>query len=207
MRILVVADVPSKSLWDYFEPAKLKGIDLILSAGDLPASYLSFLVTFASCPVLYVRGNHDSKYDAAPPEGCICIDDRIYCYQGIRILGLGGSMHYNSPVCQYTEKEMKKRVRKLRFQLLRRKGFDILLTHAPAYGVNDGTDLPHKGFQVFCDLLDRYSPGYMVHGHTHMNYGYRIPRISRYRDTVVVNAYEKYVFEYDDEKLKSSLPV
>ena len=35
MKILVLADVESKYLWDYFEKEKLEGIDLILSAGDL----------------------------------------------------------------------------------------------------------------------------------------------------------------------------
>ena len=34
MKILVLADVESKYLWDYFEKEKLEGIDLILSAGD-----------------------------------------------------------------------------------------------------------------------------------------------------------------------------
>lgn len=41
MKILVVGDVPSKSLWDFYDESKLKGIDLILSSGDLPAEYLS----------------------------------------------------------------------------------------------------------------------------------------------------------------------
>ena len=39
MKILVLADVESKYLWDYFEKEKLEGIDLILSAGDLKDVY------------------------------------------------------------------------------------------------------------------------------------------------------------------------
>lgn len=46
MKILVLADVESKYLWDYFEKEKLEGIDLILSAGDLKPQYLSFLASF-----------------------------------------------------------------------------------------------------------------------------------------------------------------
>ena len=69
MKILVLADVESKYLWDYFEKSKLEGIDLIISCGDLKASYLSFLATLSSVPVLYVHGNHDSKYETNPPEG------------------------------------------------------------------------------------------------------------------------------------------
>ena len=96
MNILLLADEPSKSLWDFYDETKLKGVDLILSAGDLPPAYLSFLVTFSNCPLLYVHGNHDDIYDVKPPEGCICIDDQIYVHEGIRILGLGGSMRYNN---------------------------------------------------------------------------------------------------------------
>lgn len=62
MKILVIADVESKYLWDYFEKSKVEGIDLIISCGDLDPRYLSFLVTLANAPVLYVHGNHDKKY-------------------------------------------------------------------------------------------------------------------------------------------------
>ena len=94
MKILAIADVESKYLWDYFEKSKLEGIDLIISCGDLDPRYLSFLATFTSAPVLYVHGNHDDKYERIPPEGCICIDDKIYVHEGIRILGLGGCLPY-----------------------------------------------------------------------------------------------------------------
>ena len=55
MRILAIADEESKYLWDYFQKEKLEGIDLILSSGDLNPNYLSFLATFTTAPVLYVR--------------------------------------------------------------------------------------------------------------------------------------------------------
>lgn len=82
MRILAIADEESPYLWDYFEKSKLEGIDLIISCGDLAPEYLSFLATFTSAPVLYVHGNHDTKYDEHPPSGCISIEDQIYVYQG-----------------------------------------------------------------------------------------------------------------------------
>ncbi len=78
MRILAIADEESKYLWDYFQKEKLEGIDLILSSGSLNPNYLSFLATFTTAPVLYVRGNHDDKYEKTPPDGCICIEDQIY---------------------------------------------------------------------------------------------------------------------------------
>lgn len=205
MRILAIADEESKYLWDFFEKKKLEGIDLILSSGDLNPHYLSFLATFTSAPVLYVHGNHDDKYERIPPDGCICIEDQIYVHEGIRILGLGGSMRYHTGSHQYTEKEMQKRVNKLRLQLFRRKGFDILLTHAPAYQLNDGRDLPHQGFQVFNTLMDKYHPRFFIHGHVHMSYGRQHKRYDQYGETHVVNAYERCVFDFDDENLKEHL--
>lgn len=37
--------------------------------GDLKAEYLEFLVTMGKSPVLYVPGNHDSRYVERPPRG------------------------------------------------------------------------------------------------------------------------------------------
>ena len=91
MKILTVSDEECPFLWDYYVPGKLDGYDLIISCGDLNAKYLSFLVSMAKCPVLYVHGNHDTGYKHHPPEGCECIEDRIVNYRGLRILGLGSS--------------------------------------------------------------------------------------------------------------------
>jgi len=197
MRILMVADEPCKAYWDYYDETKLKGIDLILSAGDLPPEYLSFLETFTNVPLLYVHGNHDTKYDRRPPEGCICIDDKIYVYKGVRIMGLGGSMRYNDSNYMYTEKEMKARVRKMRFSLMMHRGIDILLTHAPAKGVGDEEDLPHQGFQCFNDLMSRYKPAYMVHGHVHKSYVHNFERTRQVGSTTVINAYERYLLDFE----------
>ena len=196
MKILTVADVPCKALWDYFDQSRLDDIDLILSAGDLPATYLSFLVTFAHCPVLYVRGNHDDRDAVNPPGGCVCVGDTVYTYQGIRILGLGGSMRYRPGVNQFTDAQMNRRIRKLRLKLLMSRGFDILLTHAPGKGLDDQEDLPHRGFEAFPALIEKYRPKYMVHGHVHMNYGYNLPREMAVGETKIINAYERYSFEY-----------
>lgn len=196
MKILVLADEESKFLWDFFEPSKLDQIDLIISCGDLKPAYLSFLATYTHAPVLYIHGNHDGCYRQTPPEGCICIDNDLVVYHGIRILGLGGSLLYNYGSFQYTQKEMFQRVRKLRGKIKKHNGFDLLITHAPAYRINDTDDLPHTGFSAFVDLMDNYAPSYMIHGHIHLNYNWRNQRISSYKDTTIINAYERHIFEY-----------
>ena len=197
MNILVIGDEESKYLWDYFDKSKLEGVDLILSSGDLSPHYLSFLATFTHAPVLYIHGNHDRCYSSTPPTGCICIEDSIYTYNGIRILGLGGSMRYNSNEYQFSNRQMQKRINKLRFQLWRNKGFDILLTHSPAYHINDAEDLPHVGFTSFVTLLEKYSPKYFIHGHVHATYGGNYKRRSTYNNTLIINSYERYIFHYE----------
>ena len=151
MKILLLADQAEPTLWEHLDKRKLEGVELVLACGDLPASYLSFLTCFTAAPILYIRGNHDDRYAQNPPEGCLCIEDQVVTVGGLRILGLGGSMRYNRGVNQYTEKQMRQRVQKLRFKLWRSGGIDILMTHSPARSLGDDTDLAHTGFKTFLD--------------------------------------------------------
>lgn len=198
MKILTISDEECAALWEHYVPGRLKGYDLIISCGDLNAGYLSFLVTMARCPVLYVHGNHDGSYSSRPPEGCDCIDDQFVVYNGIRILGLGGCRKYHPGPHQYTEAQMRRRIFRLKYQLWRHKGVDIVVTHAPPEGLGDDDDPAHKGFAALRDLLDRYHPKYLLHGHVHMRYGMNIPRIREYEGTTLINSTERYAFEIPD---------
>lgn len=195
MKILTVSDEECPALWDHYMPGRLAEYDLIISCGDLKADYLSFLVTMAKCPLLYVHGNHDTGYDTRPPLGCDCIDDKLVIYNGIRILGLGGCRRYHPGKYQYSEKEMRKRIAKLRFCLWRAGGVDVVVTHAPPKGYGDSEDIAHWGFEALRELLDKYRPKYLLHGHVHMTYGHDVARTQTCGDTVVVNTYERYVLE------------
>ncbi len=194
MKILLVSDKENDFIWDHFDPERFKDVELIISCGDLQSSYLSFLVTMISKPLFYVHGNHDTTYLHHPPEGCDPIDDMIVEFGGYRFLGLGGSMKYSNRAHQYTDKEMEKRVRKLRRQIRKHKGFDILVTHAPPFGIGDGKDLCHQGFKTFNHLLDKYQPKFMLHGHMHLNYG-RQQRIYTYNKTTIVNGFGYYILD------------
>ena len=199
MKILTVSDEECPALWDYYVPGRLKEYDLIISCGDLKAEYLSFLVTMARCPVLYVHGNHDTGYDRKPPAGCDCIDDKLVVYNGVRILGLGGCLKYHPGQYQYTEKQMRRRIRNLRFQLWKTKGVDIVVTHAPPRGVGDSNDNAHRGFEALLELLDQYHPRYLLHGHVHLRYGDK-ERMRTYNGTTLINTCERYVLEIPDRE-------
>ena len=202
MRILAVSDEECAALWDHYAPGKLDGYDLIISCGDLKPEYLSFLVTMAKCPVLYVHGNHDTSYLRRPPEGCDCIDDRLVVYNGLRILGLGGCRQYRPGPHQYSEKQMRRRIRKLRYPLWRAGGVDIVVTHAPAKGLGDSEDPAHRGFEALQEMLDKYQPKVMLHGHVHLRYGQDTTRERLYGNTTVINATERYVLEMPEASFR-----
>ncbi len=196
MKILLVSDEESAYLWDHYQPGRLDGIDLIISCGDLAPEYLSFLVTMGRAPVLYVHGNHDGKYDKRPPEGCDCIEDRVVIIGGLRILGLGGCQRYSQGDHQYTEEQMNQRIRKLRRQLKRFGGVDLVVTHAPVRGFGDDDSYAHRGFQAFHTLLNEYHPRYWAYGHVHLRYGVA-RRIHQAGNTTLINACERYLLDVE----------
>ncbi len=200
MRILLISDIENKYIWDHFDSERFEGVDLVISCGDLKSDYLSFIATMIKAPVYYVHGNHDTEYLNNPPGGCDSIEDKLVVYKGLRIIGLGGCRQYNrhpeysTPPYQYTEKQMMKRIKKLRFKIFKNKGFDILVTHSPAFGISDGKDACHTGFKAFLPFLEKYKPKYMFHGHMHLNFG-RAPRTIMHNDTTIIDAYGYYIID------------
>ena len=195
MKILLVSDEESPYLWDHYQPGRLDGIDLIISCGDLNPHYLSFLVTMGRAPVYYVHGNHDGRYEKTPPEGCECIEDKVVTFNGLRILGLGGCQRYSQGEHQYTEEQMASRIRKMRRQIKRAGGVDLIVTHAPVRGYGDDESYAHRGFQCFVELLEAQKPKCWAYGHVHLRYSADRPRILQYGDTQLINACERYILE------------
>lgn len=188
IRILAVSDMESKFIWEHFDPEQFRGVKLILSCGDLKASYLSYLVTMIPAPLLYVHGNHDTGYLRKPPLGCECIDGRAVEKCGLRIAGLGGCLGADpkNPF-QFSEAQMLKRVKKLQGELKKGGPLDIFVSHAPAKGVGDGGGF-HEGFDCFRTLQEQNRPALHLFGHLHTsgNPGSR-QGIYQNGDTRVVN--------------------
>ena len=202
MKILALSDEEYPAYYEQYVDGRLKGYDLIISCGDLKPDYLSFIVTVAHAPLIYVPGNHDGCYEKRPPEGCDCVDDLLVVYRGLRILGLGGCRRYHPGPYQYTDKEMRRRIRKLRWKLWWHKGVDVVITHAPPEGLGDDEDIAHRGFSAFLKLMDKYKPRYLLHGHTHLNYKQNGVRERQYKNTKVINVYGRYELEIPDDTIK-----
>ena len=95
--------------------------------------------------------------------------------------------------------QMRKRIAKLKWKLWRHKGVDIVVTHAPPAGVGDSEDYAHRGFEALKELLDKYQPKYLFHGHVHLSYGADKTRVRTYGSTQVINATERYVLDWEEE--------
>jgi len=200
MKLLSVSDCVVSTLYNDLDAERFPKIDLILSCGDLPPEYLSYLFTSFKAPLYYVRGNHDIRYDSKPPDGCIDLNAQLIQFQGIKMLGLEGSRWYSGGPNQYTEKEMWKIIRGLRPKIWWQRGIDIIITHAPPRYVHDAEDLCHRGFKSFRWLIDHYCPIYFIHGHIHAGFSDPSERITKINKTKVVNTYGYYLFEIDTDQ-------
>ena len=83
----------------------------------------------------------------------------------------------------------------------KKKGLDIIITHAPPRHIHDGEDQCHRGFECFLNLIERYAPRYFIHGHMHFNYTENAQRITVVNKTKVINSYGHYLFEINVDPL------
>ena len=199
MKILAVSDSIEKTLYPEVDYHKFPHPDLIISCGDLPPEYLSFLSSAFQAPLCYVRGNHDIRYDSKPPMGCIDMHGRLERFGGISILGLEGSRWYNGGPNQYREFQMKRIIMGLRWKIWRNRGVDIVITHAPPRHIHDAEDRCHRGFVCFRQLINRYSPRYFLHGHIHDRFDDPAHRITLVNRTKVINTCGYYLFETEKD--------
>lgn len=196
MKILSVADVVTPDLLENLKGGPfIDGVELILGCGDLPPEYLSSLRNKYDAPLLYVLGNHDLRYKSQPPVGCTHIDRKLISLGDINITGFSGSRWYNGNMNQYTEQQMARHINKMRLALWRRGGVDLVVTHAPPRFIHDAEDPCHKGFRAFRKFIDKYQPGYFVHGHIHAHFSNDAERLTQSNATSVINSYGYYVFE------------
>lgn len=184
----------------------------MLGCGDLPFDYLEYLCSRLDVPVLYVPGNHDpdlkapdltwmplrSELSMPGPAGCENIDGRVVEVRGLRIAGLGGSIRYKEGPNQYSQAQTGRRALRLELRIrLKRvrsgRKLDILVTHAPAFGLAEARDDAHVGFVAFLRLIRTFQPLLAVHGHVHP-YG-RVTPERRLGNTRIVNVVPSRVIE------------
>jgi uncharacterized protein len=224
MKFLCVADHIDPIVHSAHIKKRFSDIDAVISAGDLPMEYLGFLSGSLNRPVYFVFGNHDLKYlnrfakkdkpdmNLSPRDssklinyfGATYISGKIKKAKDTLIAGLGGSFRYNKGENQYTENQMRWKIIKMIPRLLWNRlvygrYLDILITHAPPWGLGDGDDKCHRGFKTFLWFMRTFKPKYLLHGHVHL-YDLNAERKSQYADTEIINVYDHYVLDTQETK-------
>ncbi len=199
MKILGISDIVVSELSERFDTGPFDGVELVLSCGDLPPEYLSSIREQLDVPLFYVRGNHDIRYQNAPPVGCLNIHRRRITFKGIRIMGLEGSRWYNGGPIQYRDYQMRQMIWRMLPGLWFTGGVDMVVTHAPPRHIHDAEDRCHRGFDSFLKLISRFKPRYFIHGHIHAHFTDPSKRMTPVGDTRVINTFGFHLLEVDNE--------
>lgn len=225
MKILCVSDQIDPLVYSTSVKERYKDVSFVISAGDLPMEYLDFIVSAMNKPVYFVFGNHnlnefgqyhriDDRNDAFRPEnnrlryefghGATYLGFTGKREGNLLLAGVSGSKRYNNGLNQYTEGQMKRKLlalvpRLLLNKLLYGRYLDIFVTHASPAGIHDKSDPCHQGFECFKWFMDTFMPRYLIHGHIHL-YDLQDIRVSRYRETTVINAYSHFILDIGDKQ-------
>ena len=209
LKVLAVSDQVIERIFTLAANEHFQDVDLILGCGDLPYTYLEYLVTVLNVPLYYVPGNHDPTYNARRPisyaEGGTNLDLKTASAKGLLLAGFGGSIRYRPDgVNQYTQGEAYYRVytlllRLLAGQILYGRKLDILITHSPPFEIHDDDSYAHQGLKALNFLIRVARPRYLFHGHTHFYRNNLEDAVTRVGRTTVMNIFPYKLIEINDE--------
>lgn len=209
MKILAVSDQEVERLYALAANGHFQGIQIILGCGDLPYSYLEYLLSVLNAPLFYIPGNHDPKYDSTHSltyaEGASNLDLKIARFDNMLLAGLGGSIRYRPDgVNQYSQAEAYSRAfrllsRILLQRLVYRQGLDILISHSPPFGIHDENTGAHQGLKALNFLIRWARPRYHLHGHTHFFRRNLANAVTQVGQTTVMNIFPYKVIEIQHE--------
>lgn len=213
MKILAVSDVELGVVYSPHVRERFPGVDVIIGCGDLPYSYLEFMVSTLDARLYYVRGNHSPRTehtvagDRRSPWGGFNLHGRSARHEsGLLLAGVEGCLQYNYGPHQYTQFEMWLLVLALVPRLLLNKirygrYLDVFVTHAPPWKIHDADDRPHRGVRAFRWLDRVFQPALHLHGHIHI-YRQDTTRETQLGATRIINAYGYRELDLDQPYLK-----
>ena len=210
-KILAVSDQVVDRIYTLASDGHFHDVDLIVGCGDLPYTYLEYLLSILNVPLYYVPGNHDPEYNPyrslSHAEGGSNLDLRTASTKGLLMAGLGGCNRYRPDgVNQYSQGQAFLRAYVLFLRLLGNqvrygRRLDILITHSPPFGIHDEDSQAHQGLKALNFLIRTAGPRYHFHGHTHFYRNNLEDAITQIGRTTVMNIFPYKVIEIDKEHM------
>ena len=170
VRLLAVSDEIDPSLWGHLDREALGPLDLLVSSGDLPPDYLSYLEGTLRVPFVFVMGNHDLDEAWAREAGRLLPwrkrGAQLTEAAGVAIALLdwpGGEKIRSRSQAWIAWRQV------LGLWLAVRLGAkrpDIVVSHVAPDEVLDPRDVYHRSFPAYRWLARRLRPPLWLHGHT-----------------------------------------
>lgn len=158
--------------------------DVAVHSGDFTmagseSEALDFMEWFCDLPYahkIFICGNHDDCLYGAEISG---LDDNVHylCHSGIEIFGV---KFYGVPMF------MSDRQRNIYESIP--DGIDVLITHAPPYGVLDFDDNTHYGSEALLRRIVSVAPRLHLFGHIHHQHGMTEIGATRFSNGAIMNA-------------------
>ena len=208
-KVLAVSDQVVERIYTLAANEHFQDVDLILGCGDLPYTYLEYLVSMLGVPLYYVPGNHDPAYNAdhslSHAEGGSNLDLKTVLVNGLYLAGLGGSIRYRPDgVNQYTQGQAFFRAYRLLLGLLINRArfgrkLDVLISHSPPFDIHDDDSQAHQGLKALNFLVRTMQPRYLFHGHTHFFRHNLEECVTQFGGTTIMNIFPYKVIEINDK--------
>jgi hypothetical protein len=208
IRLLAVSDEIDPSLWDHLDREALGPLDLLVSSGDLPPHYLSYLEGSLRVPFVFVTGNHDLETAWAHEA------DRLLPWRknGARLTEAAGLSIalFDWPG---TDKIRTRSQDWITWRqalglwlavLLGARRPDIVVSHVAPDQLLDPRDLYHRSFPAYRWLARRLRPALWLHGHTTPA---SVPeRVTHLGPTTSVNVTGAYLVELEPAVVSAEDP-
>ena len=156
--------------------------DLLVTTGDLEYYDFPTLEELPNKkPAFGVYGNHDSG-NYMEMLGIINLHMKVYTFAGLRWGGFQGCLRYKEGSMQFSEEEAEAFARDF-------PSVDVLLLHAPPFGMLDAQDPVHVGSKAIRRYIEEKQPRYVFCGHLYE------PAQATFGKTEIIRGYNANILE------------
>ena len=181
MKILAFSDLHRSAKFARRIVEAAENADLVIGAGDYAtkqhglADIIGLLKTIKA-PTFLVPGNHedcaDLRAECSNWPNAKVLHGEVVSFQGLNIFGLGYEIPQSTTASWNRFMSERQAAAILERMSENKKACDILVSHAPPYGIADRqADGRHDGSRALLDFITSKQPSLHLCGHIHNDWG------------------------------------